>query len=293
MSSSKLGKSIAAIFLSAVFINLASPLIELEAKEIKQPQAFQLVDANGVLVGVVSHCLDKAPRNRGDRVIVFAGGNQLEWNLHENSNDVILFYKGIDCVEPWFILNEPLDNYRWVDSSWVKNGDKFNIPTAMSTSSGVVSTYHRGADSNGVWSDKCLGPTTSGGRNIDTTDNAWNVKKLDVPVTPNRANLAWPLRVVPDNEVNGPLFFNFSFASTSYSPGGKSFGVFWFSASEPYLVLDIIARDPKGKVVKTWKNQYTGTIGVGAVVLDKTSPTSITKYKFSLIYKGKVVATLP
>ncbi len=271
-----------------VVINLISAPKFVQAEWAPKKPAYQLVDAKGVLIGVVVADEKTGPVIYDNRVTVYAGGDALEWNLVDDGDDINIVYKGVDCVEPWFFLNQPYFNYRWMNSMWIKSGDEFKIPSDMSTRSGDFSQF---ADK------KCIGPSTSRGANIFTSDKAWTIKKIATNVWPNRTSLTWPLRVVPDKEVNGPLFFNSSYGITGVSDAKlkttKQVGSFYFSASEPYLYFDIVAKNSKEKVVKRWRNQRTGLWGTGSVRMDNETIQSITKYNFSLIYKGKVVATLP
>jgi hypothetical protein len=289
-----------------VVINLISAPKFVEANWAPKKPAYQLVDANGILIGVVVADEKTGPVIHNNRVTVFAGGNALNWNLLDGGNDledasehINVIYRGANCVEPWFYLNSQIFNYRWGNSMWLQSGDEFKIPSDMSTRSGDFSKLVEVISQDGRRVKECIGPTTNQASYVYPSDKAWNIKKLETNVLPSRASLTWPLRVVPDKEVNGPLFFNTSYGITIYSNGrlktNEERGSFCFSASEPYLYFDVIAKNSKGKTVKTWKNQRTGLWGHECVskYLENETIQSITKYKFSLIYKGKVVAKLP
>ena len=291
---------------SVAAINLIDLNNYVEAEWAPKKPAYQLVDANGVLIGVVVADEKTGPVIRNNRVTVYAGGNALNWNLLESGEDLEdgsehlhVIYKGVNCVEPWFFLDQPNFNYRWGNSMWLKSGEDFKIPSDLSGRSGDFSQLIETVSQDGSDAKKCMGYSTNSGDIIRASEKAWNIKKLETKVLPSRASLTWPLRVVPDKEVNGPLFFNTSYGITIYGNGrlnmNEERGSFCFSASEPYLFFDVIAKNSKGKTVKTWKNQRTGLWGHGCVskYLENETIQSITKYKFSLIYKGKVVATLP
>jgi hypothetical protein len=284
---------------SVAAINLIDSYNYVEAEWAPKKPAYQLVDANGVLIGVIVADEKTGPVIHNNRVTVLAGGNAIEWKLTDSGDDGNITYKGVNCIEPWFLRNQEVYIYRWMNSMWIKSGDEFKIPSDMSTRSGDYSELVDETSSDGSSVRYCVGPSTSRGGNIQSSDRAWNIKKLETSVLPSRASLTWPLRVVPDKEVNGPLFFNVSYGITIYGNGrlktNEERGSFCFSASEPYLFFDVIAKNSKGKTVKTWKNQRTGLWGNGCVskYLENETIQSITKYKFALIYKGKVVAKLP
>ena len=299
MRTAKLFQFFVAISVSVVSINLISSPRFVEAEWAPKKPAYQLVDANGVLIGVIVANEKTGPVINNNRVTVYAGGNAIEWKLTDSGDDGNITYKGVKCIEPWFLRNQEVYTYRWMNSMWIKSGDEFKIQSDMSTRSGDYSELVDETSSDGSGVRYCVGPSTSRGGNIQSSDRAWNIKKLETNVLPSRDSLTWPLRVVPDKEVNGPLFFNTSYGITIIANGrlkaNEERGSFCFSASEPYLFFDVIAKNSNGKTVKTWKNQRTGLWGHGCVskYLENETIQSITKYKFSLIYKGKVVAKLP
>ena len=282
---------------SVAAINLIDLNNYVEAEWAPKKPAYQLVDANGVLIGVVVTDEKTGPVVLNDTVTVIAGSYPLRYHLNEplGGNYFDAYFKGKDCKELWFRPNWINDEPFWYSGQWYVPNEKIQIPDSEFLK-GNWSFQDRMKLADGSSSIKCFPAENFLGTSYGyRLPEGQTFKQLIV--YPNPSTLTWPLRVVPDKEVNGPLLFNTGFSSTSWSTyptvKAKSVGAFKFSASEPYMYFDVIAKNMKGKTVKTWKNQRTGLWGNGSVAMPGETPQSITKYKFSLIYKGKVVATLP
>lgn len=297
MRTAKLFQFFVAISVSVVSINLIISPRFVEAEWAPKKPAYQLVDAKGVLIGVVVTDEKTGPVVLNDTVTVIAGSYPLRYQLNEplGGNYFDAYFKGKDCKELWFRPNWINDEPFWYSGQWYVPNEKIQIPDSEFLK-GNWSFQDRMKLADGSRSIKCMPAEnflgSSGGYHVP---EGQTFKQLIV--YPNPSTLTWPLRVVPDKEVNGPLFFNTSYGITSVSDAKlkttKQAGSFSFSASEPYLYFDVVAKNSKGKVVKSWRNQRTGLWGTGSVWMNNETIQSITKYKFSLIYKGNVVATLP
>ena len=286
-----------ALALAVATVNLISSPIAAEAARAPKRPVFQLIDAKGVLIGIVITNTDtNTPYIYDDTVKVYFGGRQLEYNLSEPISGNGTYFKGTKCEEPWFSFG-PAGDTKMLNKKWYETDGAFEI-TNEDLKAGEFSYQDRQIFSDGSRSDMCIDSTNGGFSVAELPRTAMHLK--EIKVIPDPANLTWPLRIVSDKEVNGPLFYGVTFGeyeywivksrgvSTKYAPGA-----FYFSASEPYLSFDIVARNSKKKIIKTWRNQKTGFWGNGVVPMVNESVKSISKYKFSLIYKGKVVATLP
>jgi hypothetical protein len=256
----------------------------------KKP-AYQLIDAKGVLIGVVLADEQKGPVIHDDTVTVYSGGKPLRYNLAEPIGGYThgeTYFKGTNCEEPWFRLQFPEGQNILLNKKWYTADATFEIKNE-DLRPGGFSFQDRFTFQDGSRSVQCMDSTNGGITVVGLPRTAVRLKEFKV--VPDPATLTWPLKVVADKEVSGPLFFQVNFGGAGLNE--KTVGGFYFSASEPYLFFDIVARNPTGKIIKTWRNQRTGLWGFGCVWMEKETVFSISKYSFSLLYKGKIVAKLP
>jgi hypothetical protein len=270
----------AVFFVTICFIQIP------QSADAQQEPVYQLVDSTGALIGVVWSDLN-GPIVEDDSVRVFVGMNAFKYPLSEPvnwfENHV---FKGNSCEIPWFTSYRYESSYiaRLNHGRWFVAGKEISTPKDEMTSNGWSAWRYTGENQP----QTCFSSSSSYFAEGYEGYVVSRVKSLvEVTAKPNPSSIVWPLKVVRDSEINGPLFFNLNTFSCI-----NNLASIHFSSSEPFQKVDVLAKSLNGKTIRKWKNQPTGARGAGAVNFGKCGK-SMSNHKFSLIYKGKVVATLP
>jgi hypothetical protein len=289
--------SVTTIILTSIICGVINTQL-VSAVDRNKNTSFLLIDSNNITIGVVKTNGSNQPltENRNQATVI-TGGYSLTYFLDipaggKDSDEII--FKDTDCMTPWF-------NPRWtgntatnipslISGKWYTAGPIPTIPSSgiASTSYSLLSTS---LNANNAHRSVCV-PASDYYFDLLRNGRIERGREFrELAISPEPSSLTYPLRIVAFSKPITDLIFNISFGTCS--PNGRPFGCIRFSANCPNLHVDVLAQSPGGKPIKTWKKQRIDNWGMGSVSMSNETPESMSRYKFTLIYKGKIVASLP